>query len=43
MLNVEQFHLPNPEEQFVTLSGRKKYFKLDISQAYQKILLDEEI
>ena len=42
MLNVDQFPLPNPEELFVTLSGGQKYSKLDMSQAYQQILLDEE-
>ena len=42
MLNVDQFLLPNPEELFVTLSGGQKYTKLDMSQAYQQILLDEE-
>ena len=42
MLNVDQFPLPNLEELFVTLSGGQKYSKLDISQAYQQILLDEE-
>ena len=42
MLNVDQFLLPNPEESFVTLSRGQKYTKLDMSQAYQQILLDEE-
>ena len=42
MLNVDQFPLPNPEELFVTLSGGQKCTKLDMSQAYQQILLDEE-
>ena len=42
MLNVDQFPLTNPEEPFVTLSSGQKYSKLDITQTYQYILLDEE-
>ena len=42
MLNVHQFPLPNPEELFVTLNGGQKYSNLDMSQAYQQMLLDEE-
>ena len=34
--------LPNPEELFVALSGGKKFSKLDLSRAYQQILLDEQ-
>ena len=42
VLEVDQHPLPNPEELFVTLSGGEKYTKLDLSRAYQQILLDED-
>ena len=41
-LEVDQHPLPNPEELFVTLSGGMKFTRLDLSRAYQQILLDEE-
>ena len=41
VLEVEQHPLPNPEELFVQLSGGEKFSKLDLSRAYQQILLDE--
>ena len=34
--------MPNPEELFVELSGGEKFSKLDLSRAYQQILLDED-
>lgn len=42
LLEVDQFPLPNPEDLFVTLSGGEKFTKLDLSRAYQQILLEEE-
>ena len=42
VLEVDQHPLPNPEELFVTLSGEEKYSKLDLSRAYQQILLDDD-
>ena len=42
VLEVDQHPLPNPEELFVTLSGGEKFSKLDLSRAYQQILLDED-
>ncbi|KAL9984702.1 hypothetical protein ACROYT_G007028 [Oculina patagonica] len=42
VLDVDQHPLPNPEELFVTLSGGEKYSKLDLSRAYQQILLDDD-
>ena len=41
-LEVDQYPLPKPEELFTTLAGGKKFAKLDMSQAYQQLLLDEE-
>ncbi|XP_015773362.1 PREDICTED: uncharacterized protein K02A2.6-like [Acropora digitifera] len=42
VLEVDQHPLPNPEELFVALSGGVKFSKLDLSRAYQQILLDED-
>ena len=41
-LDVDQYLLPNPSKLLATLAGGKKFTKLDLSQAYQQILLDEE-
>ena len=40
-LQVEQYPLPKPEDLFATLSGGKVFSKIDHSQAYQQMLLDE--
>ena len=42
VLEVDQHPLPNPEELFVALSRGVKFSKLDLSRAYQQILLDED-
>ena len=42
VLEVDQHPLPNPEELFVELRGGEKFSKLDLSRAYQRILLDED-
>ena len=41
-LEMDQYPLPKPEKLFATLAGGKKSTKLDMSQAYQKLVLDEE-
>ena len=41
-LEVDQYPLPKPEDLFATLTGGKKFTKLDLSQAYQQVLLDEK-
>ena len=41
VLNVEQYPLPKPEELFSTLAKGKVFSKLDLSQAYLQLRLDE--
>ena len=41
-LEVDQYPLPKPEHLFATLAGGKKFTKLDLSQAYQQLRLDED-
>ena len=40
-LDVDQYSLPNPSKLFATLSGGKKFTKLELSQTYQQLLLDQ--
>ena len=40
-LAVDQYPLPKPEDLFATLSGGKKFSKLDLSQAYQQVELED--
>ncbi len=40
-LEVDQHPLPNPEQLFIELREGEKFTKLDLSRAYQQILLDE--
>ena len=42
VLSVEQYPLPKPDELFATLAGGKCFSKLDLSQAYLQVLLEEE-
>ena len=41
-LDVDQYPLPKPDDLFATLAGGKKYSKLDLSQAYQQLSLDDD-
>ena len=42
VLETDQYPLPKPEELFATLAGGITFTKLDLSQAYTQIPLDEE-
>ena len=41
-LEVDQYPLPKPSDLFTCLTGGTKFTKLDLSAAYQQLLLDEE-
>ena len=41
-LEIDQYPLPKPVELFASVSGGKKFTKLDLSQAYQQMLLDDQ-
>ena len=41
-LEVDQYPLHKPDDLFATLAGGKKFSKLDLSQAYQQLKLDEQ-
>ncbi|KAL5459767.1 hypothetical protein EMCRGX_G033139 [Ephydatia muelleri] len=40
-LDVDQYPLPKPNELFATLTGGKRFTKLDLSQAYTQMVLEE--
>ena len=42
LLDTPEHPMPNPEEIYSQLCGGKKFTKLDLSQAYQQILLEED-
>ena len=41
-LDVDQYPLPKPNELFATLTGGKRFTKLDLSQAYTQMVLEED-
>lgn len=41
-LQVDQYPLPNPTELMASLTGGKQFTKLDLTSAYQQMLLDSE-
>ena len=41
-LDVDQYPLPKPEDLFATLANGKSFSKLDLSQAYQQMVLEEK-
>jgi hypothetical protein len=42
MIDVDQYPLLRPNDLFTALAGGQKFTKLDLSQAYQQLPLDEE-
>ena len=42
MLDVDQYPLPKPEDIFSTLAGCKHFVTLDLSHAYNQLIMDEE-
>ena len=41
VLDVDKYPLPTPEDLFATLAGGQKFSKLDLSHAYQQVLLEK--
>ena len=41
-LDVDQYPIPNPIDLFASVADGKVFSKLDLSQAYQQMLLDSE-
>ena len=41
VLQVDQYPVPKAEDLFATLAGGQKFSKLDLSHAYQQVLLEE--
>ena len=41
-LDVDKYPLPKPEDLFASLSGGKKFTKLDLTHAYQQMLLEDD-
>ena len=42
VLDIDRHPLPTPEDLFATLAGGQKFSKLDLSHAYQQVLLEEK-
>jgi len=42
VLQVDQYPVPKADDFFATLAGGQKFSKLDLSQAYQQVLLEED-
>ena len=42
VLQIDQFPMPKPEDLFSTLAGSKTFSKLDLTHAYQQVLLEPE-
>jgi len=42
VLDVPEYPMPVAEELFMQVNGGEKFTKLDLSSAYQQVLLDEE-
>ena len=42
VLQIDKHPIPKPEDPLTVLAGGQKFSKLDLSQAYQQMLLDPE-
>ena len=42
VLEPDQHLLPKPENLFIALTGGNTFFKLDLKEAYQKVLFEED-
>ena len=42
VLDIDQYPLPKPEDIFATLAGGKRFTTLDLTHAYNQLLLDED-
>ena len=42
VLDIDQYPLPKPEDIFATLAGRKHLTTLNLSHAYNQLIMDEE-
>ena len=42
ILQIDQYPIPKPEDLLSTLARGKKFSKIDLSQAYQQMVLDPE-
>ena len=42
VLDVDKYPLPRPEDIFATLAGGKRFTTLDLSHAYNQLILDDE-
>ena len=43
VLQIDQYPLPKPDDLFTTLVGGQKFTKLDLTQAYQQMQLEENV
>ena len=41
-LEIDQYPLPKPDDLFATLAGGKQFTKIDLTNAYQQMALDQE-
>ena len=42
MLEVDKYPLPKPDDLFATIAGGKSFTKIDLTNAYQQMILDED-